>query len=59
MNSVGKECNDFKKEYDACFNAWYTDHFLKGDFQNDPCKDLFQNYKSCVMVGVDRVFDLK
>lgn len=53
MNSVGKECNNLKKEYDACFNSWYTDHFLKGDRQTDPCKELFQDYKACVMVGMD------
>ncbi|XP_020912283.1 TP53-regulated inhibitor of apoptosis 1 [Exaiptasia diaphana] len=52
MNSVGKECNDLKKEYDSCFNTWYTDHFLKGDIYNDPCKDLFKSYKTCVMKAI-------
>ena len=50
MNSVGEECNSMKKEYDACFNSWYTDHFLKGDHDGDPCSELFKQYRACVVV---------
>ena len=51
MNSVGEECNDLKKEYDACFNVWYTDHFLKGDYKSDPCSELLKTYRTCVLVS--------
>lgn len=59
MNSVGEECNVMKREYDACFNSWFTDHFLKGDRTKDPCSELFRSYKSCVMVSQEHYEILK
>ncbi|EDO32160.1 predicted protein [Nematostella vectensis] len=52
MNSVGEECNELKREYDACFNVWYTDYFLKGDRQTTPCKEMFEKYRTCVMKAI-------
>lgn len=51
MNSVGSECNDLKKEYDSCFNVWYSESFLKGDYKSDPCSELLKNYRTCVLVS--------
>ena len=51
MNSVGPECNDLKKEYDSCFNVWYSESFLKGDYKSDPCSELLKNYRACVLVS--------
>lgn len=51
MNSIGPECNDLKKEYDACFNVWYSESFLKGEYKSDPCAELLKNYRSCVLVS--------
>ena len=51
MNSIGPECNDLKKEYDACFNVWYSESFLKGEYKSDPCGELLKNYRSCVLVS--------
>ena len=51
MNSIGAECNDLKKEYDSCFNAWYSESFLKGDYKSDPCSELLKNYRTCVLVS--------
>lgn len=50
MNSISDECNDLKKKYDTCFNSWYTESFLRGDTQSEPCRELFESYRSCVMV---------
>lgn len=50
MNSISEECNDLKKRYDACFNTWYTENFLRGDTKSDPCRELFESYRTCVMV---------
>ncbi|XP_077996111.1 TP53-regulated inhibitor of apoptosis 1-like [Glandiceps talaboti] len=47
MNSVGEECNELKREYDACFNTWFSEKFLKGD-HNDPCQGVFKKYQECV-----------
>ena len=50
MNSIGPECNDLKKEYDACFNVWYSESYLKGDHKSDPCSELLKSYRTCVLV---------
>ena len=50
MNSISDECNDLKKNYDACFNSWYTESFLRGETKSEPCKELFESYRACVLV---------
>ena len=50
MESIGKQCTKLKKEYDECFQKWYTSKFLKGDINDDECKLKFINYKDCVIV---------
>lgn len=49
MNSISEDCNDLKKRYDACFNSWYTESFLRGDTKSEPCRELFEKYHACVM----------
>lgn len=51
MNSIGEACNDLKKEYDACFNLWFSDHFLKGNTNDSMCAPLFRVYQQCVKVN--------
>ncbi|XP_059480299.1 TP53-regulated inhibitor of apoptosis 1-like [Neocloeon triangulifer] len=48
MNSVGEECNDMKKTYDSCFNAWFSHKFLRGQHDDQMCADLFLKYQQCV-----------
>ncbi|XP_066290156.1 TP53-regulated inhibitor of apoptosis 1-like isoform X1 [Branchiostoma lanceolatum] len=48
MNSVGSECTDMKRDYDQCFNKWFSEKFLKGDRANEACTPLFKKYQSCV-----------
>lgn len=50
MNSIGEACNDLKKEYDDCFNAWFSEHFLKGRTNDSVCAPLFKVYQHCVKV---------
>uniref|UniRef100_A0A2R5LGE6 Putative tp53-regulated inhibitor of apoptosis n=1 Tax=Ornithodoros turicata TaxID=34597 RepID=A0A2R5LGE6_9ACAR len=47
MNSVGSECTELKKAYDACFNVWFSDHFLRGR-KEDRCAPLLKVYQDCV-----------
>ena len=47
--SLSPDCNELKTKYDNCFNAWYTQKYLKGITTNE-CDPLFQEYKSCVWV---------
>ncbi|CAC51385.1 Distribution and morphology protein Mdm35 [Schizosaccharomyces pombe] len=48
-SSVSEECTPAKKKYDACFNDWYANKFLKGDLHNRDCDELFAEYKSCLL----------
>ncbi len=53
MNSLGAECNELKQSYDACFNVWFSEKFLKGDTADDSmCKPIFLVYKDCVRVSI-------
>lgn len=45
----GPECTKLKKEYDECFNDWYTNGFLNAKSNTNECEDLFIDYKECVM----------
>lgn len=50
MNSIGEECTELKKQYDACFNSWFSDKFLKGDNNDSVCAPIFKVYQQCVKV---------
>ena len=51
MNSVKEECTPLKRDYDACFNKWYSTKYLKGDYHSDDCAALFTKYQQCVTVS--------
>ncbi|XP_011308648.1 TP53-regulated inhibitor of apoptosis 1-like isoform X1 [Fopius arisanus] len=48
MNSLGDACNEIKREYDMCFQTWFTENFLKGDTNDSMCAPLFKVYQQCV-----------
>ncbi|XP_035783012.1 TP53-regulated inhibitor of apoptosis 1-like [Anopheles aquasalis] len=48
MNSIGENCTQLKKDYDNCFNNWFSDRFLKGDTDDSLCAPLFKVYQQCV-----------
>lgn len=48
MNSLGEDCNELKKQYDACFNAWFSGRFLQGDTDDSVCSPIFKVYQECV-----------
>ena len=63
MNSVGAECNELKQSYDACFNVWFAEKFLRqgggGKQQNvdeSMCKPIFLVYKECVRVKTEFIY---
>lgn len=51
MSSISPACQTLKDEYDACFNSWFSEHFLKGDTKTDMCTNLFKQYQACIKVG--------
>ncbi|KAF2880949.1 hypothetical protein ILUMI_25230 [Ignelater luminosus] len=48
MNSIGEACKQLKDEYDACFNAWFSEHFLRGETNDSMCAPMFKLYQQCV-----------
>lgn len=50
MNSIGEDCKELKHNYDACFNNWFADKFLKGVTDESMCAPLFRVYQQCVKV---------
>ena len=50
MESISTDCQQLKREYDTCFNAWFKDSFLKGKSE-DTCAPLFKVYQTCVKVS--------
>lgn len=54
MESIGKECKELKKEYDACFNVWFAEKYLKGQHHSNFCDELFKVYQGCVRNAIDK-----
>ena len=53
MNSIGEQCQETKKEYDDCFNTWFSEKFLKGHTAEDPrCLELFKKYSQCAKEAI-------
>lgn len=49
MESIVPECTPLKKDYDKCFNQWFSERFLKGDSRvSAECEKLFQEYQNCI-----------
>jgi TRIAP1/MDM35 family protein len=51
MNSLSTKCQQFKEKYDACFNSWFSEKFLKGNYEND-CEEDFKIYQKCVKEAI-------
>ncbi|KZC11273.1 TP53-regulated inhibitor of apoptosis 1 [Dufourea novaeangliae] len=50
MNSIAESCNHLKKEYDGCFKVWFSEKFLKGNFDDSMCSNYFKQYNQCLQV---------
>ncbi|XP_005186566.1 TP53-regulated inhibitor of apoptosis 1-like [Musca domestica] len=53
MNSLGEDCNELKRKYDACFNLWFSERFLKGDNDDSMCAPIFKVYQECVKKAME------
>ncbi|KAF8795366.1 TP53-regulated inhibitor of apoptosis 1-B like protein [Argiope bruennichi] len=55
MESIGKDCRELKQKYEACFNAWYSEKFLKNEGGDiSVCEPLFQEYQKCLKVALKK-----
>ncbi|XP_077288207.1 uncharacterized protein LOC143912735 isoform X2 [Arctopsyche grandis] len=48
MNSIGAECTDLKRQYDECFNSWFSEQFLKGKTDDSACANIFKHYQNAM-----------
>lgn len=54
MNSIGEDCLELKKQYDSCFNSWFSEQFLKGTKDDSKCAPLFKIYQQCVKAAIQK-----
>lgn len=60
MNSIGPNCTELKNVYDACFQNWFANNFLKGETDDSMCKEQFQKYSECVRKAMkEQKIDMK
>ena len=52
MNSLSKKCQEAKEKYDACFNTWFSERYLKGDTE-DICEPVYKVYQKCVKEAIE------
>ncbi|KAI5060398.1 hypothetical protein GOP47_0024818 [Adiantum capillus-veneris] len=42
-------CSALKTAYNECFNKWYAEKFLKGQWEKDECLQEWEAYRACVL----------
>ncbi|KAH7434633.1 hypothetical protein KP509_06G027000 [Ceratopteris richardii] len=42
-------CAAVKAAYDECFNKWYAEKFLKGQWDKDECLQEWEAYRACIL----------
>ena len=51
MQSIAEDCTPLKAKYDACFNAWFKNSYLKGGQDHEQvCGEVFTAYQQCLQV---------
>ncbi|XP_011502827.1 PREDICTED: TP53-regulated inhibitor of apoptosis 1-like isoform X2 [Ceratosolen solmsi marchali] len=48
MKSIDDKCNELKSQYEKCFNAWFSNKFLKGVKNDSMCTSLYNVYQQCL-----------
>ncbi|XP_023536688.1 uncharacterized protein At4g33100-like isoform X2 [Cucurbita pepo subsp. pepo] len=46
--SATSPCADLRAVYHNCFNRWYSEKFVKGQFDEEPCVSEWQKYRACL-----------
>ncbi|KAF8035981.1 hypothetical protein BT93_C1871 [Corymbia citriodora subsp. variegata] len=41
-------CADLRAAYHNCFNRWYSEKFVKGQWQKEECVAEWQQYRACL-----------
>jgi len=52
MDSFHAPCNQIKDEYQKCFSSWFTECYMKGDYDDKRCAKKFEQYQKCLREGM-------
>ncbi|KAH0647909.1 hypothetical protein KY285_033157 [Solanum tuberosum] len=46
-------CAQLREAYHTCFNRWYSDKFLKGEWNKEECVIEWKKYRDCLSQHLD------
>ncbi|XP_050216804.1 uncharacterized protein At4g33100 [Mercurialis annua] len=46
-------CAQLRAAYNNCFNRWYSEKFLKGQWDKAECVSEWENYRACLSKHLD------
>ncbi|CAN4076755.1 unnamed protein product [Withania somnifera] len=46
-------CGQLREAYHNCFNRWYSDKFLKGEWNKEECVIEWKKYRDCLSQHLD------
>ncbi|KAJ4844330.1 hypothetical protein Tsubulata_050486 [Turnera subulata] len=46
-------CAQLKEAYHNCFNRWYSEKFVKGQWDKEECVIEWQKYRACLSEHLD------
>ncbi|VFQ97746.1 unnamed protein product [Cuscuta campestris] len=52
-SSATSPCADLREAYNNCFNRWYSEKFLKGQWDKEDCVSEWQKYRHCLSKHLD------
>ncbi|GMN36051.1 hypothetical protein TIFTF001_005717 [Ficus carica] len=47
-SSSTSPCSNLRAAYHTCFNRWYSEKFVKGQWDKQECVSEWQKYKACL-----------
>jgi TRIAP1/MDM35 family protein len=50
---LNEECPKFKEVYNKCFSKWYNEEFLKGQLNENPCEEEFEDFRACMLLSLN------
>lgn len=52
-HSSTSPCAHLRAAYHNCFNRWYSEKFVKGEWKKEECVSEWQKYRACLAEHLD------
>ncbi|GMY28910.1 hypothetical protein FCV25MIE_24152 [Fagus crenata] len=52
-HSSTSPCAHLRAAYHNCFNRWYSEKFVKGEWKKEECVSEWQQYRACLSEHLD------